>query len=114
MILVAAMAIQNSASRIHLPKAPPTTIMTGTTTQLMIDISDLATGKLEPEARSVVLQRFRAMAVAVVSFGLGCAVAATGFINFGMKVFLVPPLVAAVSLVAVVTERRRPEPKQPS
>jgi uncharacterized membrane protein YoaK (UPF0700 family) len=114
MILIAAMAIQNSASRIHLPKAPPTTIMTGTTTQLMIDISDLVTGKLAPEARSVVLQRYRVMAVAVASFGLGCAVAATGFINLKMKVFLLPPLVAAVSLVAVVAERRRPGAKQPS
>jgi len=114
MILIAAMAIQNSASRIHLPKAPPTTIMTGTTTQLMIDISDLATGKLAPEARSVVLQRLGAMAVAVTSFGLRCAVAAFGFINFKLEVFLLPPLVAAVTLVAVVAERERPDETQPS
>src|SRR5262249_55424886 len=54
MILVAAMAIQNAVSRIHLPKAPPTTIMTGTSTQLMIDIADLATGSLTPEERAAV------------------------------------------------------------
>ena len=114
MILVAAMAIQNSASRIHLPEAPPTTIMTGTTTQLMIDIADLAAGKLTPEARAVVLPRVRAMAVAVVSFALGCAMAALAFIRYEMKVFLLPPLVAAASLLAVVVGQRRPEPDQPS
>ena len=112
MILVAAMAIQNSASRIHLPKAPPTTIMTGTTTQLMIDIADLAAGTLTPAARAVVLPRLRAMTIAVVSFGLGCAMAAMAFISFGTKVFLLPPLVAAVSLLAVVVGRGRPD--QPS
>jgi uncharacterized membrane protein YoaK (UPF0700 family) len=114
MILVAAMAIQNAASRIHLFDAPPTTIMTGTTTQLMIDIADLATGKLTPEARVVVLPRLRAMTVAVVSFGLGCALAALTFITFEMKVFLLPPLVAAVSLLEVIEGRRNQEPGQPS
>jgi len=36
--LVAAMAVQNAAHRIYLASAPPTTLMTGTTTQLMIDL----------------------------------------------------------------------------
>lgn len=114
MILVAAMAIQNAASRVHLPKAPPTTIMTGTTTQLMLDVADLAAGKLTPDARAGVLQRVRAMAIAVVSFALGCAIAAMTFIRFEMKVFLLPPLVAAVSLLVVVEGRKTPEPAQPS
>lgn len=114
MFLVAAMAIQNAASRIHLPKAPPTTIMTGTMTQLMIDLADLAAGKLTPEARAVVLPRLRSMVDAVVSFGLGCAVAAVTFIRFEMKVFLLPPLIAAVSLLAVVEERKTRKPAQPS
>ena len=114
MILVAAMAIQNAATRVHLPKAPPTTIMTGTSTQIMIDVADLATGNLTPEARAVVLPRLRAMVVAVVSFALGCAVAALVFITFEMKVFLLPPLVAAVSLLAIAEARRKPGPDQPS
>jgi uncharacterized membrane protein YoaK (UPF0700 family) len=114
MILIAAMAIQNAASRIHLPEAPPTTIMTGTTTQLMIDIADLAAGKLTPEARAVVLPRLRALVVAVLSFALGCALAALVFIKFEMKVFLLPPLVAAASLLAVVEGRRTQEPAQPT
>jgi len=113
MILIAAMAIQNAATRIHLPKAPPTTIMTGTSTQIMIDIADLAAGNLTPGARAAVLPRLRAMAVAVVSFALGCAVAALVFTRFEMKVFFLPPLIAAVSLLAVVEARRKPKPAQP-
>jgi uncharacterized membrane protein YoaK (UPF0700 family) len=100
--LIAAMAIQNAATRIHLPKAPPTTIMTGTSTQIMIDIAALVAARLTPEARSVVVPRLRAMSVAVASFALGCGVAALLFIVLGMKVFLLPPVIAAVSLLAAV------------
>jgi hypothetical protein len=44
MTLVSAMAIQNAVQRIHLGTNPPTTIMTGTTTQLMIDFADAIHG----------------------------------------------------------------------
>jgi len=114
MILVAAMAIQNAASRVHLPKAPPTTIMTGTSTQLMIDVADLATGRLTPEERAAMLPRLRSLAIAVVSFALGCLVAAVVFNRFEMKVFLLPPLVAAISLVPILEARGRAKPSQPS
>jgi len=40
MVLVAAMAIQNAVHRVHLASAPPSTLMTGTTTQIMLDIAD--------------------------------------------------------------------------
>ena len=114
MLLVAAMAIQNAATRVHLPREPPTTIMTGISTQLMLDIADLAGGNLTPEARTVVLPRLRSMILAVASFALGCAVAALLFIRFEMKVFLVPPLIAAASLLAIVVARSKPAPAQPS
>jgi uncharacterized membrane protein YoaK (UPF0700 family) len=38
--LVSAMAIQNAARRIHLGSSPPTTFMTGATTQIMIDVAE--------------------------------------------------------------------------
>jgi uncharacterized membrane protein YoaK (UPF0700 family) len=113
MILVAAMAIQNAATRVHLPKDPPTTIMTGISTQLMLDIADLAGGSLTSDTRAVVLPRLRAMGLAVASFALGCAVAALVFIRFEMKVFLVPPLIAAASLLAIVGARSKPAPAHP-
>jgi len=108
MTLVAAMAIQNAASRIHLADSPPSTIMTGTSTQIMIDIADLGSGNLTPEARAVVLVRLRKMCLAVATFALGCAVAALIFIQFGMKAFLLPPLIAALSLIAVVRSGKDP------
>src|SRR6202042_2276006 len=40
MVLVAAMAIQNSLHRFHFGSSPPSTLMTGTTTQVMIDVAD--------------------------------------------------------------------------
>jgi len=40
MVLVVAMATQNAFHRVHLGSAPPSTIMTGTTTQVMIDLGD--------------------------------------------------------------------------
>ena len=39
MVLVAAMAIQNAVHRVHLASSPPSTLMTGTTTQVMLDIA---------------------------------------------------------------------------
>ena len=41
MTAVAAMAVQNAAQRLHLTGAPPSTLMTGNLTQLMIDVVDL-------------------------------------------------------------------------
>src|SRR6201981_3842571 len=41
MVLVAAMAIQNAVHRVHLGSAPPSTLMPGTTTQIIIDLADL-------------------------------------------------------------------------
>jgi uncharacterized membrane protein YoaK (UPF0700 family) len=40
MVLVSAMAIQNAVHRVHLGSAPPSTLMTGTTTQIMLDLAD--------------------------------------------------------------------------
>lgn len=40
MVLIAARAIQNAAHRIHLG-ALPSTLMTGTTTEIMIDLTDM-------------------------------------------------------------------------
>ena len=97
---VAAMAIQNAAHRIHLGSAPPSTLMTGTTTQLMIDVADTIHG-LAPEKREVTQTRMRDMAIAVASFAIGAALAALLFSTTRMWCFAVPPAVAlATRLVA--------------
>ncbi|GLH79571.1 membrane protein [Bradyrhizobium sp. SSBR45G] len=98
MVLVAAMAIQNAVHRIHLPTAPPSTLMTGTTTQVMIDLADRIyvgdKGQAPPPGRLV------QMAVNVAAFALGCGAAALLFVRLGSWCFVIPPIVAALTLVA--------------
>jgi uncharacterized membrane protein YoaK (UPF0700 family) len=93
MTLVSAMAIQNAAHRIHLGTAPPSTLMTGTTTQIMIDIADVIRG-LAPDKRDATWARLRHMSVAVASFACGAAGAALLLKQFGTWCFVVPPIVA--------------------
>ena len=99
MLLVAAMAIQNAISRIHLGTAPPTTLMTGTTTQMMIDLADLLRGDLPDEQRSAARARLGRMGANVGAFALGCAAGALLFSLFKMRCFVVPPLLALVPLL---------------
>ena len=43
---IAAMALQNAVQRVHLSNLPPTTLMTGSTTQATIDAVDLISGAI--------------------------------------------------------------------
>src|SRR5207248_8144776 len=70
MILVATMAIQNTAHRAHLASAPPSTIMTGATTQIMMDLGDLMRG-LAPETQTARKGRPRRMRPGVLPFPRG-------------------------------------------
>jgi uncharacterized membrane protein YoaK (UPF0700 family) len=105
MILVSAMAIQNALHRVHFASAPPSTLMTGTTTQIMIDVADLLLG-VPAEARAAWRLRIRRMTVAVVAFALGCGSAAALFVLVGMSCFLLPPLLA---LAGILFYRLEPE-----
>ncbi|MDE1157130.1 MAG: DUF1275 family protein [Neorhizobium sp.] len=97
--LVSAMAIQNGLHRAHLPKAPPSTLMTGTTTQIMLDLADLlADPKVEEVAAAKA--RIRKMAVAVVTFAAGCGFGAAGYIYAPAAAFSLPAILAAFALFA--------------
>jgi uncharacterized membrane protein YoaK (UPF0700 family) len=98
MVLVAAMAIQNAASRIHLATAPPTTLMTGTTTQMMIDIADLLRG-VAPEARLAARARLARMTPNLLGFALGCALGACLFAKVGNACFALPALLAVLPIL---------------
>lgn len=98
MTLVAAMAIQNAAHRVHLPKAPPSTLMTGTTTQIMLDLADLLHGE-RLEDRPAAITRMRRMFVSVGTFALGCGAAAAAFAFAHVGSFLVPPVFALLAYV---------------
>src|SRR5262249_765499 len=99
MVLVAAMAIQNAGHRIYLGSAPPSTLMTGTTTQIMIDLADLA---LPGDEKSHSNSRLKTMAINVLAFALGCGAAALLFMQFGVWCFVAPPILAGLSLIVRV------------
>ena len=101
MVLVAAMAIQNAVHRVHLANAPPSTLMTGTTTQVMLDIADVVYPR---EGAQVQTARLAQMVTNVVVFAIGCAAAALLYARFSVWCFAVPPLVGALSLIVRLIE----------
>jgi uncharacterized membrane protein YoaK (UPF0700 family) len=107
MTLVSAMAIQNAAHRIHLGAAPPTTLMTGTTTQIMIDIADMIRG-VPGSAGDAMRSRLRRMCVAVASFAAGAAAGALLFHAIGSWCFALPPVVAFLARIAAKSSLTTP------
>jgi len=97
-VLVAAMAIQNAVHRVHLGSAPPSTLMTGTTTQIMLDLADLM-GSVSPEVRTTLKTRLGRFSATVAAFAGGCALAAVTYSHFGMWCFWIPPLLTLGSLL---------------
>lgn len=99
MTLVAAMAIQNAAHRIHLTSAPPTTLMTGTTTQIMIDLSDMFHG-LSLGGSEATRSRLKKLSASVLVFAIGCAIAAIGYVYVELWCFAIPPVIAIWTALA--------------
>ncbi|TFV38334.1 DUF1275 domain-containing protein [Bradyrhizobium frederickii] len=103
MILVAAMAIQNAAHRIHMGTEPPSTLMTGTTTQIMIDVADVFRGA-PASVLTVARPRLGKMAASVAAFALGCAAGACLYAKFGTWCFILPPLIALPAVFLAAAE----------
>jgi uncharacterized membrane protein YoaK (UPF0700 family) len=95
---VAAMAVQNAVHRIHLGSFPPGTLMTGNTTQVVLDAVDLVRGT-DPDQAATVRTRFKRMLTAIFWFAAGCAVAATLYARIGFWCLAVPAIVGAVSAI---------------
>jgi uncharacterized membrane protein YoaK (UPF0700 family) len=68
------MAAQNAVQRVHFASLPPTTLMTGNTTQAVLDAVDLISGPERDDA-SVICARFGRMLRGIVWFAAGCAAA---------------------------------------
>lgn len=98
MIMVAAMALQNAAHRVHLAYTPPSTVMTGTTTQVMLDLADMLHG-LAPEKAAATRARLQTMIASVVLFAAGCALAAVLYAQVNKWCFCVLPVLAACALM---------------
>jgi uncharacterized membrane protein YoaK (UPF0700 family) len=97
MVLVSAMAMQNALHRVHLGTTPPSTIMTGTTTQVMIDLADRIHRRAASESQPPA--RLAQMATSVLIFATGCAAAAFLYSRVGVMCFVVPPLVGSLQLL---------------
>ncbi|HEX4649582.1 MAG TPA: YoaK family protein [Steroidobacteraceae bacterium] len=91
LIMVAAMATQNATHRLHLPGTPPSTVMTLTTTQIMLDVAELVQGT-PSESQAAVRGRLKRLTLSVTLFALGCAAAALVYARFGVWCFLLPPV----------------------
>ncbi len=96
---VAAMAIQNAKGRLILANHAPTTIMTGNTTQVVIDVVDLLrSGTVD---RDVVRARLIRMAPALAIFAVGALLGALGYAAASFWSLLVP--IAALAVLVVTT-----------
>jgi len=107
MSFVAAMAIQNAASRLHLGSAPPTTLMTGTTTQIMIDIANLVRG-LAGEKKQEATARLSKMLANVAAFAAGCAAGAILYSQLSMWCFAITPVLALIPILSRATRAATP------
>ena len=91
MALVAAMAVQNALQRVYLGSAPPTTMVTGTTTQFMLDLADRLCSR-DPALKAAINARLVRMASRIGAFALGCATGALLYACIGYWCFVMPPL----------------------
>lgn len=99
---VMAMGVQNALGRLILADLAPTTIMTGNTTQIIIDLVDRWRG--DAEARLAARRRLAKMTPAVLVFAIGAvaggfALAAWSFWCLGV------PIAVLVALAARPTKR---------
>ncbi|MFZ0110959.1 MAG: DUF1275 family protein [Pseudolabrys sp.] len=100
---IAAMALQNALQRVHLASLPPTTLMTGSTTQATIDAVDLLAGTAAGDAPAV-RTRLSRMAMSVLLFAAGCAAGALLFWLAGFWCLAVPVIVGAIAAAMRLAE----------
>jgi uncharacterized membrane protein YoaK (UPF0700 family) len=93
---IAAMALQNAVQRVHLSDLPPTTLMTGSTTQATIDAVDLISGT-DPDHAAAIRTRFDRLSLSILYFAAGCAASATLFWLIGFWCLGVAVLVGAAA-----------------
>jgi uncharacterized membrane protein YoaK (UPF0700 family) len=95
---VAGMAVQNAVQRVYLASIPPTTLMTGNTTQAVLDAVDLIWGAIQDETLAV-RARFARTLRGIVWFAGGCTVGAVLYYWFGFWCLLVPVVVGTATAI---------------
>jgi uncharacterized membrane protein YoaK (UPF0700 family) len=100
---IAAMAVQNAVQRVHLSALPPTTLMTGSTTQATLDAVDLLIGA-DTEQTAQIRSRFSRLSLSIVYFAAGCAVAAVLYWLVGFWCLLLPVMIGMATTIIRVEE----------
>jgi uncharacterized membrane protein YoaK (UPF0700 family) len=95
---IADMAIQNAVQRVHFPAVPPTSFMTGNTTQATLDAIDLLRG-VDGDKAVAVRARFSATIRSIFFFAAGCAAAALLYAWIGFWCLALPVAVGAASAI---------------
>ncbi len=95
---IAAMAVQNAVHRVHLTNLPPTTLMTGSTTQATIDAIDLLTGT-DPDNAAAIRTRVGRLSLSILCFAAGCAASALLYWLAGFWCLAVPVVVGATAAI---------------
>jgi uncharacterized membrane protein YoaK (UPF0700 family) len=96
---IAGMAIQNAVQRVHFSNLPPTTLMTGNTTQAVMDGVDLLRGTPGADAGAV-RARFNRILWSICCFALGCGLAAGLYYLAGFWCLALPVAVGAATAIA--------------
>lgn len=95
---IAGMAIQNAVQRVHYAAIPPTTLMTGNTTQVVLDAVDL--WRPQPGSDTAAIRaRLARMLRGISSFAAGCAVAAILYYFVGFWCLALPVAVGAATAI---------------
>jgi uncharacterized membrane protein YoaK (UPF0700 family) len=96
---VAAMAIQNAVQRVHYASIPPMTIMTGNTTQAVLDAVDLWWGDVNAD-RAAVKVRFGRTIRSIGWFAAGCGAGAALYFWTGLLGLAIPAIIGVITAVA--------------
>jgi uncharacterized membrane protein YoaK (UPF0700 family) len=100
---IAAMATQNAVHRVQFGALPPTTIMTGNTTQAAPDAADLLSGATGDQT-AVVRTRLSRTLSGICAFAGGCASAAILYAWIGFWCLVVPVVVGAASAIVRIRD----------
>jgi uncharacterized membrane protein YoaK (UPF0700 family) len=80
--------------------------MTGTTTQVMIDLADRIWAPRGTDSR-LGGSRLARLSTNILLFAIGCGAAALLYSLFGMKCFVVPPIVGSLQLIVLLAASSR-------
>jgi uncharacterized membrane protein YoaK (UPF0700 family) len=95
---IAGMATQNAVQRVHFSNLPPTTLMTGNTTQAVMDGVDLLRGTAGANTGAV-RARFSRILWSICCFALGCGLAAVLYYLAGFWCLALPVVVGAATVI---------------